>query len=242
MNCWGLLLDPLHLPVIDTVGWEDSSIFCRGEWWVWHVYTLYFPVFALRKGALVEFVLTLQMFNERAATAAGCPVLMTWWHKTHVCSFASQQLGMSGIVVCTVFLFCSKNCSLGGIFYASLKPLFHFNGTKWHWFLKNNIIETLSQWKMLHKKSINLKYIKKGQKAWIDFTFKMQMAFQPQNSQTAETLWHPASCRSLRERGQPQSTKLTLSSGSRFAREINWDPTGDQTQPLSLTEDLASRD
>lgn len=27
--------------------------------------------------------------------------------------------------------------------------------------------------------------------------------------------------RSLRERGQPQSTELTLSSGSRFAREIN---------------------
>lgn len=40
------------------------------------VYTLYFPVFALRKGALVEFVLTLQMFNEQATTAAGCMALI----------------------------------------------------------------------------------------------------------------------------------------------------------------------
>lgn len=40
------------------------------------VYTLYFPVFALRKGALVEFVLTLQMFNEQATTAAGCTALI----------------------------------------------------------------------------------------------------------------------------------------------------------------------
>lgn len=29
------------------------------------------------EGSLVEFVLTLQMFNERAATAAGRTVLMT---------------------------------------------------------------------------------------------------------------------------------------------------------------------
>lgn len=39
-------------------------------------YRLYFPVFALRKGALVEFVLTLQMFNEQATTAAGCAALV----------------------------------------------------------------------------------------------------------------------------------------------------------------------
>lgn len=31
MNCGGLLLDPLHPSVIDTVGWEDSSIFCIDE-------------------------------------------------------------------------------------------------------------------------------------------------------------------------------------------------------------------
>lgn len=52
------------------------------------VYILYFPLFALRKGALVEFVLTLQMFNEQAATAAGFTALMKWWHKTQ------QWLGM----------------------------------------------------------------------------------------------------------------------------------------------------
>lgn len=56
------------------------------------VYTLYFPVFALRKGALVEFVLTLQMFNEQATTTAGCTVLIrTTTQDVHVLMYGSDR-------------------------------------------------------------------------------------------------------------------------------------------------------
>lgn len=41
-----------------------------------NLHTVFSTVYP-EEGRLLEFVLTLQMFNERAAAAAGCPVRMT---------------------------------------------------------------------------------------------------------------------------------------------------------------------
>lgn len=87
MNCWGLLLEP-PAQIIDTVGrW---LYFLQG--WKMSVARLHtlFPCVYPVGGSLTEFVLTLQMFNERTATAAGRSVLMTW-HKTHVCFSTLKQ-------------------------------------------------------------------------------------------------------------------------------------------------------
>ena len=51
-----------------------------------NLHTVFSTVYP-EEGRLLEFVLTLQMFNERAATAAGCPVLMTR-QGTRVCACA----------------------------------------------------------------------------------------------------------------------------------------------------------
>lgn len=52
MNCGGLLLDPLHPSVIDTVRREDSSIFCIDEWWVRHRLHTVFPSVCPEEGSL----------------------------------------------------------------------------------------------------------------------------------------------------------------------------------------------
>lgn len=61
----------------------DGSIFCRGERWVWHVYTLYFPMFTLRKGAWWNsYWLSKCLTSEQQQQL----VARCWWHDTrHTC-------------------------------------------------------------------------------------------------------------------------------------------------------------
>lgn len=123
MNCRGLLLDaPPPRYWYSRVGrwlyflhrWMRSAApftYCISQCLPWG-----------GKGASVEFVLTLQMFNEQAATAAGCTALMKWWHKTHASE--RQRLGSCGTQN-TVHRYTSFICFLF-VFVTSLIVLGHF--------------------------------------------------------------------------------------------------------------------
>lgn len=94
MNCWRLLLDPSISQLLIQLGGKIALFSAEVNDECGTFTHCIFQCLPWGKKPWWNFLLTLQMFNERAATAAGCPVLMTWWHKTHVCSLALQQLGM----------------------------------------------------------------------------------------------------------------------------------------------------